>query len=52
MGAHMQRKDVVEEDYSFNSLPAKTVEKGKVYHVYLNWNGSVLTLTKQDGTVL
>ena len=49
MGAYMQRKNVEDEDYTFNNLPAKSVTKGKVYHVFLNWNGSTLTITNRAG---
>jgi len=35
---------------STNLLPARTVQNGKVYHVFLKWDGTNLTLTKRDGT--
>ena len=31
-------------------LPAKTVEKGKVYHTYMTWNGTHLKITDRNGT--
>ena len=37
-------------EYSTNLLPARTVQNGKVYHVFLKWDGTNLTLTKRDGT--
>ena len=40
------------EKTSTNSLPGRTVEKGKVYHTFLNWDGTTLTVTKRDGTPL
>ena len=36
--------------FSTNFLPARTVQNGKVYHVFLKWDGTNLTLTKRDGT--
>ena len=36
--------------FSTNRLPARTVQNGKVYHVFLKWDGTKLTLTKRDGT--
>ena len=36
--------------YSTNNLPARTVQTGKAYHVFLKWDGTALTLTKRDGT--
>ena len=50
MGARMLQKDAGSYDYSTNNLPAKTVEKGKVYHTFLNWDGSALTVTNRAGT--
>ena len=35
---------------STNRLPGRTVQNGKVYHVFLKWDGTALTLTKRDGT--
>ena len=35
---------------STNRLPARTVQTGKAYHVFLKWDGTALTLTKRDGT--
>ncbi|EPT33960.1 putative lipoprotein [Bacteroidetes bacterium oral taxon 272 str. F0290] len=35
---------------STNFLPARTVQNGKVYHVFLKWDGTDLTITKRDGT--
>ena len=35
---------------STNRLPGRTVQNGKVYHVFLKWDGTNLTLTKRDGT--
>ena len=52
MGAFMQRKGIEEEDYSFNSLRARSVNKGKVYHVFVTWTGSAPTFTNRAGTVL
>ena len=39
--------------YATNNLPAKVgIEKGKVYHVFLNWTSTGATLTRRDGTPL
>ena len=49
MKAEMQLTDGTTK-YSTNLLPARTVQNGKVYHVFLKWDGTNLTLTKRDGT--
>ena len=36
--------------YTTNRLPARTVTKGKVYHVFLDWAANGGKLTKRDGT--
>ena len=36
--------------YTTNRLPARTVTKGKVYHVFLDWTATGGKLTKRDGT--
>lgn len=38
--------------YTTNRLPARTVAKGKVYHVFLDWAANGGKLTKRDGTPL
>ena len=50
MGARILRKGAGSYDYSTNNLPARTVQKGKVYHTFLNWDGSALTVTNRAGT--
>ena len=52
MQAIMYRKDAGSGDVSSNFLPQKTVTKGKVYHVFLNWDGTDLKLTDRAGTPL
>ena len=49
MQGKMQLTDYSEKT-STNSLPGRTVEKGKVYHTFLNWDGTTLKVTKRDGT--
>lgn len=36
--------------YSTNNLPGRTVQKGKVYHTFLNWDGTDLKITNRAGT--
>ena len=36
--------------YSTNNLPGRTVQKGKVYHTFLNWDGTNLKITNRAGT--
>ena len=50
MQAAMLQKDAGSYDYSTNNLPGRTVQKGKVYHTFLNWDGSALTVTNRAGT--
>ena len=52
MQAGMFRMDGATKDNSSNFLPAKSVTKGKVYHVYVDWNGTDLKLTDRAGTPL
>ncbi|WP_019208316.1 hypothetical protein [Phocaeicola abscessus] len=50
MGARMLQKDAGSYDYSTNNLPGRTVQKGKVYHTFLNWDGTNLKITNRAGT--
>ena len=50
MGARMLQKGAGSYNNSTNNLPGRTVQNGKVYHTFLNWDGTDLTLTKRDGT--
>ena len=38
--------------YATNHLPGRTVQNGKVYHTFLNWTSTGVTLTRRDGTPL
>ena len=50
MRANIFRKGAGSYDYSTNNLPARTVQKGKVYHTFLNWDGTDLKITNRAGT--
>ena len=50
MRARMLQKGAGSYDYSTNNLPARTVQKGKVYHTFLNWDGTNLKITNRAGT--
>ena len=50
MRARIFRKGADSYDYSTNNLPDKTVQKGKVYHTFLNWDGTDLKITNRAGT--
>ena len=52
MQAQMLRKGAVTGNISSNYLPQKTVTKGKVYHIFLKWDGANLTFTDRAGTPL
>ena len=49
MGARMLQKGAGSYNNSTNNFPGRTVQKGKVYHTFLNWDGTDLTLTKRGG---
>ena len=49
MGARMLQKGAGSYNNSTNNLPGRTVQNGKVYHTFLKWDGTDLTLTKRGG---